>query len=568
MRLRSLALVLAFLAASCADAPRLASSMASPPQAARQIAMSANPLATRAALDMLDRGGSAIDAAVAAQMVLGLVEPQSSGIGGGTLILHWEAAQRKLTAFDGLSAAPARATASLRTDVDGKLLPPMRYGGRTFGVPGTLAVLRMAHERYGKLPWADLFEPAIRLAESGFAMPHFLHGLLAAEPDAAREFPGIARIYFDADGRVLPVGTVIRNPDYAATMRRAARDGVPGWLAGGAADRIVAAAQGGAHPSLATAADLRGYRAAERDAMCAPFLVYVVCTAPPPSYGGLYVLQVLQMAEARAQGRFDLDDPEFVHLYLEAGKLAQADRRAYVGDPDFVDVPTDELSAPGYAEARSALIDAARANPDPKPGPLHTMTAARKPDAGDTFEGTSQMAIADAAGNVVAITTTVNLIFGARLMVDGFVLNDALTNFSAAPKPGETVANSMAPRKRPVTSMSPTIVFDATGMPVIAGGSAGGGPIVDYITVALIDMLANRRAPLEAISRGHVSTAARGKIELEKGTAAEELAPALRAKGHDVDIVPLRSGAGFIRRDASGWTGAADPRRDGSAEGK
>jgi gamma-glutamyltranspeptidase/glutathione hydrolase len=564
-----LAALLVVLLGSCALAPEVRLPAGSAKlEPAPQMAATANPLATRAALKMLDLGGSPIDAAIAAQMVLGLVEAQSSGIGGGTLLMYWDAAQKKLTSFDGLAKAPARATASLRTDTDGRLLDsaPSQRGGRTVGVPGTLAVLKMAHERYGTLPWRALFEPAIALAEGGFPLAPYMHALLSAN-DAAANHPEMVPLYFGKDGQVLPIGTLIRNPEYANTLRRIANSGADGWLDGGHAEEIVTAAQRGFRPTLMTARDLREYRAVEREPVCAPFLVYTVCTMAPPSFGGLFVLQVLQMVELNARGRFDFDDPAFVHLYAEAGKLAQADRRRYVGDPDFVKVPVRELASIDYAHVRAAQIDRTRANPDAQPGVPVTMTASPAADVATPLAMTSQIAIADRAGNALSVTTTINLNFGSRLMAGGYVLNNALTNFSAAPKPGETIANQMAPGKRPVTSMAPTIVFDRDGRPVVVGGSAGGGPIVDYIAASLIEMLANGRTPAEALARGHVTTATQGKVQLEKGTAATALAAPLRALGHNVEETALLSGLGFLKREGGGWIGAADPRRDGVALG-
>ena len=479
-----------------------------------------------------------------------------------------DAATGRLASYDGLAAAPARTTASLRTDTDGTLLPsePSQRGGRTVGVPGTVAVLAMAHQRHGRLAWRELFDPAIEIAEKGFAMPRYLHGILAA-PGAAKDLAELRELYFAADGTPLPVGATVRNPAYAKTMRRLALGGPAAFLDGGGARAIVEAAQRGFRPSLMTEDDLRDYRAVERDPVCAPFLAYRVCTMAPPSFGGLVFLQVLQMVEARAGGRFDFDDPAFAHLYAEAGKLAQADRRQHVGDPDFVAVPVAALASPSYAKSRAAMIDTARAAKEVPPGLPLPRAAALAPDGSDPVAATSQVAIVDRVGNALSITTTTNLNFGSRLLVDGFMLNNALTNFSAAPRPGTTIANQMAPRKRPVTSMAPTIVFDRDGKPLVVGGSAGGGPIVDYIASSLIEMLANGRTPAEALARGHLSTAAPGKVQLEKGTGAARLAPALAARGHAVEEVPLVSGLGFLKRTPAGWIGAADPRRDGVALG-
>jgi len=320
-------------------------------------------------------------------------------------------------------------------------------------------------------------------------------------------------------------------------------------------------------PTLMTVDDLRAYRPVERSPICAPFLAYRVCTVPPPSYGGVYLLQMLQMMQDRAQGHYDFADPDFVHLFLEAGRLARADRSMYVGDPAFTPVPTAGLVAPDYAKARADSIDARSANPSPQAGRPAGVLASLAPSRALAMGGTSQLTIADRAGNVVAMTTTINLGFGAELMVDGYVLNDALTNFAAAPRAGEPTANAMAPGKRPYTSMAPAIVFDASGHPFAAGGSAGGGHIADYISQGWIEILANGATPAQAVMRGHFSTAIPGKIIVEKDTEAERLAESLQARGHPVTVGPLLSGQGYIERANGGWIGAADPRRGGNAAG-
>ncbi len=545
-------------------------------QPARQAAVTAHPLATKAALAMLEQGGSPIDAAIAAQMVLGLVEPQSSGIGGGSLIMHWDAASAKLTSYDGLAAAPASVTAALNIDVDGSVLKydDVQRGGRTVGVPGTLAVLKQVHERYGKLPWESLFAPAIGLAEKGFPMPAYLHTVLSSA-SAAKDHPDMVPLYFGADGKVRPVGATLAHPAYALTLRRVAARGPAALWQDGAGRALVESAQRGFRPTLMTEADLPAYLSEERDPLCAPFLVYSVCAMGPSSFGGVMVLQMLQMLESRPlagqQGlKFSFDDPEFVHFYAEAGRLAQADREQYVGDPGFVRVPTASLLTPAYVRQRTQLISPERMTKDVKAGVVSVNVAASELMAAppsDVADATSQIAIVDAAGNALSMTTTNNLNFGSRLMVDGFVLNNAMTNFSTAPRAGQAAPNRMQAGKRPVTSMAPTIVFDRNGKVVVVGGSAGGGQIVDYITASLIEMLANQLSPAEALARGHVSTAVRGKLQLERGSSAATQAAALAAKGHALDIVPMTSGLGFLMRREGGWLGAADPRRDGVALG-
>lgn len=540
----------------------------------------AHPLATKAAHEILAAGGAPIDAAIAAQMVLGLVEAQSSGIGGGALLLHWDAKRAELTSYDGLAAAPANVTASLATDVDGTPLKSedVARGGRSVGVPGTVAVLHAVHTRYGKLPWAALFNPAIALAEAGYPLAPYMHRILSL-PDAARNHAEMRGLFFDASGKLLPIGAMIKNPAYARVLKRIATVGPAGQWADEALAAMRATLARGLRASLMTEQDLKTYRPEVRDPACAPFLVYTVCVMAPPSFGGVVVLQVLQMLETRGLRDYDFDDPEFVHLFAEAGKLAQADRLHYVGDPSHVRVPTGALVSAEYARTRGAEIDRSRAAREPVAGQVEKKVAILTPDpapgsasdraaefASDTADATSQLAIVDRDGNALSMTTTINLNFGARLLHEGYVLNNALTNFSAAPRAGQAAPNRMAAGKRPVTSMAPTIVFDKGGKPIIVGGSAGGGQIVDYIAQSLVDMLANGRSPSEALARGHVSTAIRGKVQLEANSAAARLALPLQAKGHSVEIVPMPSGLGFLKHSVNGWAGAADPRRDGVAE--
>ena len=546
-------------------------------QPAKLAVATAHPLATEAALGILVKGGSPIDAAIAAQMVLGLVEPQSSGIGGGTLIMNWDQASGKLASYDGLAAAPAKVTAALTIDVDGKALKSddVQRGGRSVGVPGTLAVLKDVHARYGKLPWPTLFEPAILLAERGFPMPKYMHNILAT-PTAAAEHPDLLPHFFGNDGKVLPIGASLTNPEYAGTMKRIAARGPAGLWEEGAGAALIAAAQRGAHHSLMTEADLGAYRAHPREPLCRPFLAHTVCVMGPASFGGVVVLQVLQMLELRpsspgSASRFDFNDPEFAHYYAEAGRLAQADRLNYVGDPNFTRVPSAALVAGAYVSARAGTINRARMLKDVTPGNVEPEAKAASlllAPMAETADATSQLAIADAAGNALSMTTTNNLNFGSRLMVGGVVLNNAMTNFTGVPRLGQPAPNRMEAGKRPVTSMAPTIVFDGAGKPVIVGGSAGGGQIVDYISASLVEMLANKRTPGEALAQGHISTAIRGKLQLETGTAIAAQADALRSKGHDVDVVPMVSGLGFLMRRDGGWIGAADPRRDGVARGR
>ena len=418
---------------------------------ATQAVTTAHPLATRAALDTLAKGGSAIDAVIAAQAMLGLVEPQSSGVGGGLVILIWDAGQQTLTSFDGLASAPSTVTAGLRIDTDGTELAAnaSRRGGRTVAVPGALPTLKAAHERFGKLPWRELFEPAIEQALAGFALPPYMHSLLA-QRNAKNTHADMVPFFFGADGNVFAVGTRVRNPRYAATLSRIAEHGPGGLLRDGGAERIVAAAQRGYRPTLMTEHDLSGYQVREREPICGPFLAFKVCTMGPTSFGGMVVLQLLQMVEARAGGRFDFSDPQFAHIYVEAGRLAQADRRRYVGDPDFVTVPIQDLISRRYLQRRAQLIDASQMLAAPLPGEFDGAAFSLDSDPGEQQPATSQIAIADRLGNAVSVTTTINLNFGSRLMAEGIVLNNAMINFAPAPAPGRHIAN-----KKVIRSKSP-----------------------------------------------------------------------------------------------------------------
>ncbi len=545
-------------------------------QAKKRAVTTAHPLATAAALSILEQGGSAIDATIAAQTVLGLVEPQASGIGGGALAMHWDAKAARLTSFDGLAAAPGRVTGALTQDFDGKTLKSedVGRGGRSVGVPGALRVLELLHDRHGKLPWARLFDEAIKLAKDGYPLPRYIHGILSA-PTAAKDHPEMLPFYFDAKNVVLPVDTLITNPAYASAMTRIAQQGPAGFLSQGGGASLVAGVQRGAYPSAISQADLLAYRAEPREPLCAPFLAYKVCAMGPTSFGGVVVLQMLQILEARLNGaapggRFNFDDPEFVHLYAEAGRLAQADRLQYIGDPAFSKIPSAALVAAPYLKERARLIDPSKSAATVSPGVIDkdSKTAMLPAAAGShTADATSQLAVVDADGNALSLTTTNNQNFGSRLMVDGYVLNNAMTNFSSLPRPGQAAPNRMEPGKRPVTSMAPLIVFDAAGKPLIVGGSAGGFQIVDYITRSLIDMLVNQRSPAQALASGNISAASPGKVQLERNTPAAALAPALTAKGHTVEVVTMPSGQGFLMRSGDGWLGAADPRRDGVAMG-
>lgn len=536
----------------------------------------AHPMATEAALKMLEQGGSAADAVIAAQLMLGLVEPQSSGLGGGSFLMHWHAGTQKLSSYDGLAAAPQNVTASLTTDVDGSRMPyaPVSRGGRSAGVPGTLPLLAKVHRQFGKLPWKQLFVPAMEAANQGFPMPAYMHQILAM-PGSAQAHPELLSLYFDTNQQVKPVGALIVNSDYAQILKEIADQGPSAVWSGQQGTAFMAGVQKGFKPSLMTLEDLKNYKVEERQALCGPYLRYKVCVMAPPSFGGVVVLQMLQMMEAKMANAASFDQAEFAHAYAEAGKLAQSDRQRHVADPAYFDVPAAALVLPSYVKQRASLIQATTLSNYPAGQPMVGKAekqvalneGVRMTAAAPSADATSQLAVVDAAGNAISMTTTNNLNFGSRLLVQGYILNNAMTNFADAPKHGEVSPNKMEAGKRPVTSMAPTMVFDEKGQLVTLGGSAGGGQIVDYVAANLIRMLAAEQSPITALSQGHISTAIPQRVQLEKGTAAAQLADALQAKGHKVEVVPMNSGMGFLKRSENGWSGAADPRRDGAAWG-
>jgi len=529
----------------------------------------AHPLAAEAGMAMLRAGGSAVDAAVATQMVLGLVEPQSSGIGGGAFLLH-RTADGRIRAWDGRETAPAAATPDLFLTAEGR---PMAFydavvGGRAVGVPGTVAMLFEAHRAHGRLPWARAFEPAIRLAEEGFAVSPRLARAIAAEGERLRRDPA-ARAYFTLpDGAPLPAGHVLRNADYAHSLRLIAAQGPEPLHRGEIADRIVAAVRGASwNPGRMTVADLANYRAVERPVVCGAFRTYRVCGMGPPSSGGVAVAQILGLMDHFAlPARNPFAD--IAHIGIEAGKLAFADRAAYLGDPDFVPVPTLGLIDPAYLTARAQLIDVDRAGTPRAGNPPWRRAAFQPADSFAEDSGTSHVSIVDRFGNAVSMTTTIEDVFGARIMAAGFLLNNELTDFAFVPElEGRVVANRVEGGKRPRSSMAPTIVERADGGLHAAVGSPGGARIIGYVAKTLVGLLAWNLDPQEAIDLPNVVTIG-VTAELEQGTEAAGFAPALEARGHRVLVRPLESGTQAIVVTPAGLRGGADRRREGVAQGE
>ena len=552
-------------------------------QAQRFAVAAANPLATEAGYQILQAGGTAVDAAVAVQMVLTLVEPQSSGIGGGAFLLHWDG--RALQAWDGRETAPAAADERLFLGADGK---PMTFrqavvGGRAVGVPGTVKMLEAAHRAQGALPWAQLIAPAIRLAERGFAVSHRLHTLLKDSP-ALRLDAQAAAYFFQPDGQPHPVGHGLRNPALAAVLRRIAAQGSAAFYQGPVAADIVARVQGHAgNPGRLTLADLAAYNVKLREPICTAWLQrYRVCGMPPPSSGHLAVMQILGTLAALPPGppalAEGLPSADWLHAYTEAARLAFADRALYVADPDFVAAPAgrwDSLLATAYLQERAALIGA-RSLPQAPAGQPGAQRSAWAPQAAQPEHGTSHISIVDAQGRGVAMTTTIEAVWGAHLMSDGgtglaggFLLNNELTDFSMAPADalGRPVANRVQPGKRPRSSMSPTLVFDSRdGRLLMSLGSPGGAAIIHFTAKTLIGTLDWGLDAQRAIDLPNFGSFG-GPLVLEAGRFPAATVAALKARGHQVVETELTSGLQALQRTAIGWHGGADPRREGVVMG-
>jgi len=538
-------------------------------QAAHEMVVAANPLAAQAGLDVLHQGGNAADAAIAVQMVLTLVEPQSSGIGGGGFLVFFDGKSRSLTGYDGRETAPASATAGMFLHADGS---PMGYdeavvGGLSVGVPGVVRMLQRLHREHGHLPWAQLFEPAIKLAQDGFAVSPRLHEELA-DDDHLKQVPAAAAYFLQADGTALPAGTLLHNPALAETLRLIANDGADALYHGRLADDIAAAVTTAPlHPTPMTVADLAGYEAKTRDPVCAPYRQWRVCSMAPPSSGGIAVLQILRLLE-----RFDLkamapESLQAVHLIAEAGRLAFADRDRYVADPDKIAVPTGQLLGESYLQERSQLIQPDRDLGKATAGTLKQQSGWAAPLPQFEPVSTSQVSIVDGEGNAVSFTTTVEGPFGSRLFVDGFLLNNQLTDFSFKPdRDGQPVANRVEAGKRPRSSMAPTMVFDRDGKLVLVLGSPGGASIIPFVAktlIASLDWGFNPQAAADLPNFGNRN----GATELEKGTPLEALVPQLQAMGHEVKVTEMTSGVAVIAITPQGLLGGADSRREGVAVG-
>ena len=536
--------------------------------AQRFMAAAANPLAATAGRDILRAGGSAAEAAIAIQLVLNLVEPQSSGIGGGAFFVHWDEAGRKVTTLDGRETAPAAARPD-RFMKDGKPMPFREavVGGRSVGVPGTLKLLEEAHRRWGKLPWADVVAPALKLAEEGFAISPRLNGLLAGEKDLPKN--ALAAAYFyEPDGKPKAVGTILKNPAFAATLRAVASQGSEAFYKGAIAEDIVATvADHPTNPGDITLADLAAYKVEEREVVCGVYRIWRLCGMGPPSSGAVALQQMLGILEGQDLRRMG-PGAEAAHWFSEAGRLAFADRALYLADPAFISVPVRGLIDRDYIRSRAGLVSPERSMGRAKPGdPPHRRAQLLAPSDG-IENGTSHISVVDADGNAVAMTTTIEDGFGSRLMTKGgFLLNNELTDFNFAPEEdGKPVANRVEPGKRPRSSMAPTLVFDAFGRLYAVVGSPGGSQIIGYVGKTLVALLDWNMDPQQAVDFGNFGSR-NGPTELEKGTEAEAWKVTLEAKGHEVRLLEMTSGTQAIVKTPEGFLGGADGRREGVAIG-
>ena len=535
-------------------------------RAERQMVAAAHPLATQAGADILRAGGSAADALVAVQTVLGLVEPQSSGLGGGAFLVWYDAATGTVTTIDGRETAPAAATPELFLGADGE---PLGFfdavvGGRSVGTPGVVALMAQIHDSQGKLPWADVLQPAIDLANQGFAVTPRLNALITGDRERLASQPAARAYFLDETGAPLAVGAILRNPDYAETLTNVAAGGADAFYNGPIAETIVDAVTGHTENPGLLASDLSAYEAKERPAVCAPYRGYEVCGMGPPSSGALTVGQLLGMVSHFDIAALGPDDPESWRIIGDATRLAFADRGRYMADSDFVDMP-EGLLDPAYLKDRAALIR----RPDALPA--DAVSAGEPPWKkaelrinGFSFEmpSTSHFTIVDSAGNIASMTSSIENAFGSRQMAAGFLLNNQLTDFSFRPQSdGTEIANRVEPGKRPRSSMSPTIVLK-DGKPVFALGSPGGSAIIPYVAKTIIALVDWNMDMQQAISLPHLANRF-GRYDIEAGTPAESLAPQLEALGYEVRIRDMNSGLHGIAITTDGLEGGADPRREG-----
>ncbi len=546
--------------------PALAAEPAVAPPGAGMVS-AADPRAAAAGQAMLRAGGSAADAEVAMIFALTVVEPQSSGIGGGGYFVHYEAKTNKVETIDGREIAPSAANPGRFLGADGRPMPFAQAfpGGKSVGVPGNVRLAAIAHAKWGKLPWATLLEPAIRLAEDGYQVSPLMESRIQAMAPLWKEFPAIAALYTD-NGVPKPVGATIRNPALAAILRRIAAEGPDAFYAGANAEAIATTVSTAPRsPAPFMPADLASYRAKAQAPVCGNYRGYTVCGMAPSSSGGVTILQMLGMLEHFDMGKLGPNSPVAWHLIGEAMQLAYADRAHYLGDTAFVKVPVAGLIDKAYLAGRAKLISETRSLASYEPG---TPLGAEKRTAGLGVDehGTTDFVAADGSGDIVTMTSTVEGYFGSQLITNGYVLNNELTDFSFAPeKEGAPVANRVEPGKRPLSSMSPTIVMDPSGKVVLAVGSAGGQRIIMHVAKTLIGVIDWKLSAQDAIDLPNIFFGG-GALLVEKGSVMDSLAPDISSLGQPVNAVPLASKLNAIERLPDGrWRGAADPRSEGVA---
>jgi gamma-glutamyltranspeptidase / glutathione hydrolase len=551
---------------------------AAPVSASKELVVSANPYASDAGLKILREGGGAVDAAIAVQLVLTLVEPQSSGVGGGAFMLFYGApdsgAPGAITAYEGRETAPAAATPDMFLNANGRpeSFGTVGVGGLAVGVPGALKMLELAHREHGRLPWAKLFEPAIELAEHGFDVSPRLYGLLNGFKRFARG-EDFRRYFYDADGEPHPVGYVLKNPQFAAALRVLAAHGAEPLYTGELAAAIAATVRdNNVRPGRMTTEDLAKYRAHASQPLCTAYRTWKVCGPQLPSSGGVTTLEVLGLLSAFDLGRLRDRPAEAIHLFVEANRLAFADRNLYLGDPEFVDAPVTELLAPGYLRERAALIDPAKAMQKAVAGAPHPGVAWQfAPGTASERPSTSHFSIADRFGDAVAMTTSVQGAFGSQLMVGGFILNNQLTDFDYQPEvDGKPVANRIEGGKRPLSSMAPTMLLDEQGRLRLMVGSPGGTRIIGFVAQSVVGYADWHLDPQQAVAAPHF-LAEEGPVELEEDTDVVAQRPALEGLGHSVALRNLNSGLHAIAIDYTDagrvLRAGVDPRREGAARG-
>lgn len=538
--------------------------------AENHMVVSAHGLASKAGDEIIEKGGNAVDAAIATQLVLNLVEPHASGIGGGGFMLFYNKKDKQIYVYDGRETAPEAATADMFLDKNGNApsYQEALKGGLSVGTPGLLKMFEAAHKKHGKLPWADLFTPAIKLSREGFPMYERLYKVIESTPYIINS-PEAREIFFDKNGKIKTNGSIIKNEKFADTLTLIAKQGADGFYKGKLAEDIVNAVKN--NPFKAgrlTLEDLESYKVEERKPICSSYKGYNLCSMPPPSSGGITILQTLKTIENSGIDKMQANSPQAVHIIMEAARLAFADRNKYIADCAFSPVPVSSMLADSYIKQRAALIQKDNAIENITAGDITQDKSCGNINTPYEHPSTSHMSIVDNEGNAVSMTNSIEYSFGSGIMTNGFFLNNELTDFSLTPKEnGVDIANRVEPLKRPRSSMSPFIIFDKDNNLYMVIGSPGGSRIISFVLQTILSVLDYNMELNDAINQPHFATTGKS-IELEKGTAIENIAPDLKKKGHDVVIGELTSGLhGIIIKDKKLISGV-DARREGEAAGR